>query len=300
MLLTLLPGIRELRTPLAIGYIYLLTLTILLKGSVPRKEDATGPLQSIYEIAEWLGKPALLGISAFAAYLIGSILQVHGGSIFGLQARIVVASMRTPAWQFFQKRKSEKHLREIIGREMETTPTKDERLRFAYGPVARRRRNIEVRVEGGDTHILRSGGVMGLATLGMLAVYVHDRVSGTGIRWGEAYSTLTNDFTTLRTRLLVASKDLYGDYDRLSAEADFKVNVGISGVVLSSITGATLDDTRWLAVWVPMAILITRGLKALREATSVMAQAIIAEVVKSPKFEALLGTAETRQNDGYR
>lgn len=297
MLLTLLPGIRELRTPLVIGYIYLLAFAVLLKDSISVKENATGPLQSVYEIMEWLGKPALLGISAFAAYLVGGILQVHGGSIFSWQARIVTLAMKTPIWTHLEKKRREKRFRELIG-ELESGDYF--RPRRHYGAVKRRRRKIEISTEDGSKTTLGSRGAMSLAAVTLLALYVHDRISGTGIRWTEAYSTLVNDFTPLGTRLLMASKELYGDYDRLSAEADLKINVGLSGLVLSSIAAATLDDMRWLTIWIPMAILIYRGLKVLREATMVMVQAIIAEVVKSPKFEALISTAEPLRDDGYR
>ncbi|MFF4392878.1 MULTISPECIES: hypothetical protein [unclassified Streptomyces] len=40
MLASLLPGLRELRTPLATGYLYLLLLFLLFSDSIPTKNEA--------------------------------------------------------------------------------------------------------------------------------------------------------------------------------------------------------------------------------------------------------------------
>ncbi|MCX4990854.1 MULTISPECIES: hypothetical protein [unclassified Streptomyces] len=105
---------------------------------------------------------------------------------------------------------------------------------------------------------------------------------------------------SLRTRLFMASKELYADYDRLAAEADLKVNVGISGSVLSCVASSSLSDPRWLLACVPMVFLVRRGFSAARGAANVMVQAIIADVVTSPKFEAFVEHSTRSEDIGYR
>lgn len=84
--------------------------------------------------------------------------------------------------------------------------------------------------------------------------YVKDRLRLHGPTRSEerhgAFGPLLLDLPQLRTRLYAANKDMYGDYDRLAAEADLKVNVG--QLVIKAIAeqpGATglrgLDVTRW-------------------------------------------------------
>ncbi|MBY8878023.1 hypothetical protein [Actinacidiphila acidipaludis] len=86
MLSFLLPGLRELRTPLAAGYIWIANLWITIGGRLPSKDPGHGPLSAAWKFGQFLGKPALLVVLSFAAYLVGSFLEIdplrmwdHGG-----------------------------------------------------------------------------------------------------------------------------------------------------------------------------------------------------------------------------
>ncbi|SDD09278.1 hypothetical protein [Auraticoccus monumenti] len=81
MLAALLPGVRELRTPLAAGVLYLFALWLLFRWiALPAV-----PYDLIADVLMWraIFQPALvLSALGFAAYLIGSLLTVEGYRVF--------------------------------------------------------------------------------------------------------------------------------------------------------------------------------------------------------------------------
>ena len=73
MLAAVLPGIRHLRTPLACGIVWMAILWLLLARHLPSREQATGLLAQIHELAALAGPGVVLGALAFVAYIIGDI-----------------------------------------------------------------------------------------------------------------------------------------------------------------------------------------------------------------------------------
>ena len=85
MLLNLLPGLRELRTPLAAGYTLLLAVYFLIKdASSALLRTDSGPAEDILPLANWLGPAATLAALTFIAYLIGTIFE---GTLYSLPRR---------------------------------------------------------------------------------------------------------------------------------------------------------------------------------------------------------------------
>jgi hypothetical protein len=76
VLATLLPGVRELRAPLAAGYLWLLLAWIIMGDRFPTRaeaERAGGPLGRLYAVEPLVATAGLLVIASVAAYLIGSL-----------------------------------------------------------------------------------------------------------------------------------------------------------------------------------------------------------------------------------
>jgi hypothetical protein len=77
VLASLLPGVRQLRAPLASGYLWLLVAWVALADRVPRSSTARpGIFRDLYEIAATAGRPATAAAVSFAAYLLG-VLSVQ-------------------------------------------------------------------------------------------------------------------------------------------------------------------------------------------------------------------------------
>jgi hypothetical protein len=74
MIASLLPGLRELRAPLAAGYIWL-AFAYLAAGSPAEVADAPDPLRELLTVLPTMGTAATATAVSFVAYLIGSLSQ---------------------------------------------------------------------------------------------------------------------------------------------------------------------------------------------------------------------------------
>lgn len=73
MLASLLPGLRDVRAPLAAGYLWLVACWLTLEPSVPERSEAHGVVASLYRADDVLSVVGLGIVLAFAAYLLGSL-----------------------------------------------------------------------------------------------------------------------------------------------------------------------------------------------------------------------------------
>ncbi|MFD8415498.1 hypothetical protein ACFV2Q_27675 [Streptomyces sp. NPDC059650] len=268
MLASLLPGIRELRTPLATGYLYLLTLFLLIGGRIPAKAEAPDALKRLYDIVEWMGKPAALAATTFVAYLVGSVLEVRA-TTFRHRLR--------------QPRARSKQLNQV---RMEHERRERWQLPTSHPEVDPVWREMAVWI------------LLSKSTVDTLVRYMFGRTGRLEVTISEllrAFVLLMNEFPQLRTRLYQADKDLYGDYDRLASEADFKVNIGAAAIVLSCVA-ATVVEPWWALPVGPMAYLIRRGFSTAEEANDALVQAVVTDVVKSPRFEERLSELSAGQS----
>ncbi len=85
MLASLLPGIRELRAPLAAGYIWLLALWVALETQFPEEREATGLIASWYRLADELSTVGLGFVVSFVAYIVGALSTSLFSSLSGLR-----------------------------------------------------------------------------------------------------------------------------------------------------------------------------------------------------------------------
>ena len=70
-LTNLLPGLRQLRTPLAAGLIWLFAGWLAFAPAIPDRATATGVIADVYRLSAAVGKVPTLAAAAFAAFLVG-------------------------------------------------------------------------------------------------------------------------------------------------------------------------------------------------------------------------------------
>ena len=73
MLASLLPGVRELRAPLAAGYLWLVALWVAFAPRLSEITSTEGVYRDIYNLGRAVGRPAIVIASGFVAYLIGTL-----------------------------------------------------------------------------------------------------------------------------------------------------------------------------------------------------------------------------------
>ncbi len=243
MLASLLPGLRELRTPVAAGYVYLVALLLILGGRIPGKDSAPPSMRWVYTIAEWAGKPTIIAASVFAAYVVGSVLLVPASRAARFLGGGYLMNVGKRSYPSFRSSLLTTAFTGMLGE-------------FISNRI----------------HPEQAGLPADMATP-VQAKPVMDGIE-----------VMLRGLAELPTRLYAANKDLYGEYDRLSTEADMKVNLSLAGVV-ASCTAAAVLDLRWALLCLPFFCLLPRGIWAVRQANDVLVQAIVADIVKSPKFE---------------
>ena len=69
MLASLLPGLREVRTPLAVGYLWFFNFWLWFGDDLPRQvSDTDSPVvQQVFELSDLLGKGITVAAISFAA-----------------------------------------------------------------------------------------------------------------------------------------------------------------------------------------------------------------------------------------
>lgn len=245
--MNLLPGLRELRTPLATGYIWLLTLWFTLYNHIPARGKASGIAQSAYQLVDFLGKPALLAAASFLAFLIG-LVQVDPGTIRNVVFRLV--GHNTATWL----------LRRMPRGEIGVPPTVSESSMVSlHDFLANMTR--EVGIERGK-------------------FLTPDR----SVK--EVVAQVIGDLRATAIRLQVDKPDLYQAYDRKAAEADFRVNVGLAIGGLS-LGLAVAGGDGWFATGLLITLMMIRsGIYRQQTANDLLVETLTSRVLTSPTINA--------------
>jgi hypothetical protein len=228
MLACLLPGLREVRTPITIGYLWLVVIWIWFESYLPvKRPSGDGMVASLFDLSYLVGPAATVAVVSFIAYLVGILLR--------LPIRVVDVAADL-VYLFFKK----------------ASQTDEEFYRLIKETAESIRRRI-------DTDNARS-----------LALRTElDRTAQGGIE-------------ELRPRLLVANQGLYGEYDRLEAEADFRLNLCPGLAALGFTASSQVADFWALATIGIVLILAYKGIVSYLQAVSVIQRAVLAGVIKHP------------------
>jgi hypothetical protein len=73
MLASVMPGLRELRAPLAAGYLWLALSWLVLGDALPASDEVNGPFARLYELEPVVSNLGLAVVASVGAYILGSI-----------------------------------------------------------------------------------------------------------------------------------------------------------------------------------------------------------------------------------
>jgi hypothetical protein len=275
VLASLLPGLRELRAPLACGYVWLLTAWLALSGVIPRPADArTGMVKDLYEIASAAGRPAVTVAASFAAYLIG-VLSVQTTQALmpwlqalrhrrllenGLVAGEVPPASATPSAAGRQELRDA--VLDQLTERVDTDPElreKLERTQKKYGE-ARTLDNRDARRAILDVYV-------------DVEHYVKD---------------LVRYLPVMPLRLLgdPQVRDIYGEFDRNRAEAEFRGAVAFP--LLGLLVVLAVRSSPWWVLGVTgPALLLLDALNSATAAADLLAESIRARAAESPALAAV-------------
>ena len=291
MLLNLLPGFRELRAPLAAGYLWLFAGWLAFGGNVPAPAGA----EEFFNQFQALGAAAAL---TFAAYLLGSFLT-DLFNVLWLGIRLLRTGPIYGTGHTYPSSLEEKgRLRERLIRMQATLPLSaegaavlDDVARRAVEGIPRDERasldealfihsDYTVRGLGGGRWI-RGG--RETYRPGDAKFAVDDPADALPLRVTLA---LGDELDVARFRLLSEESALFQEVDRLSAEGDFRIAVSTPLIAIAVVLGFTSSPLWFLAIF-PLVVLPWLGMNRQEESGDRVVYAIRAGKVKTPFLEQL-------------
>ncbi|TCC33190.1 hypothetical protein [Kribbella speibonae] len=222
MLASLLPGLRDVRTPLAVGFLWFFTIWLFFGDRLLHQLPAGSPVRTnLLDLSNFFGTGAVLTALSFAAYLFGAVVTVD---------------------------------------------TDSPPIRFAEAWIARR----------------RSKGV---------ALELMDHLEKELAKYGDypGFGELV-PADDLQARLLVVSQGMYDQYDRLEAEATFRINIAIPMVAFAVVLSATTPDPDWrtklatVVVVALAALIFAQGIQKHRLSHGVLMRAVLAGLIEHPSI----------------
>jgi hypothetical protein len=248
VLSNVMPGLREVRAPLAAGYLWLACFWLVFGDEVPTRSAVEGPLERLYELEPAVSDVGLAVVVSVAAYIIGSIV-VDAQVLFGRTLHNLFV-LRKPGHllktdqvaakteKSITSRPTEKRLRELpltgAGRQDLATLVEQVR-REAVKPPAQQsageaadqqpaqhsvgeaadQRAQQSAAEAADQQPARQS-----AEPAQPLWAAKDRLD---YRNAHARDWISRNRAVLKTRLLDASQALHSEVDRPDAEATFRM-----------------------------------------------------------------------------
>jgi len=305
MLTNLLPGLRDLRAPLAAGYLWLAGFWLLVVNAVPARSAATGVLAHIYTLASALGRGTVLVAISFVAYLIGSVLSVDadGAVVASLAPRVTRVLGERESINIVQVRGvnitgrlSIKVIDDIIDKAIQLKAS-------AVLPI------MPGKFHDNDDDTIKvvlaewNAGVkypIFPRRHGRLLHHEYERYGWVNSPWALLSSNmienLLREIRQLVTKLRVSSPPLFDQYDRARGEAEFRISVAFPLIFLAGVL-AWKWTPLWLLLLLGVILIMESGLRRAREATDVVAQAALAGYVTpsgwpGPNYNPLIMTQQ--------
>jgi hypothetical protein len=266
MLANLLPGIREIRTPLATGYLWLLTFWLWLPAHLKKNAPTSGILGEFTQLAHYVGRIGIGIAISFVAYLIGILSQFLRGPV----PRLGTISAYIP--KFIRSRN-------IYGSNFNVSLGSFLMAPFVnYYPndyrdvspeYARRRLGNQI------AFALANGtlSTQGLTSLNEFMTKMVDANEINGLRQRQYLAYLVSEVPGEGNALVGRESELYSLYDRLISEYEFRIGISIPLTALI-ITLAISWSPLFLIALLPLLVLLGAGSNQRMDAGDLLADAV--------------------------
>lgn len=295
MISELLPGFRNIRTPLATGYLYLGLLWLWVGALIPTSQTADGLVARAYEWGGMLGPTTVLAAVSVTAYVLGGILSIDPVVSRTNPTRAMSRCLRLKWWC---------DIRHIYGTtEQQMTALTRERTDAALdaGMSAKDYRALLFQANAADNREPQVvfGKWITHRCLGRpkCAKRTAAEDSNQSAEWIDiedaTVGMLFAEIPVLAVRLHAQNRDLFDDYDRSLAEAAFRVSIMPPIVlILFSVPFQPAVSASWagvsvLAGFVAFYALWTRAATKVRNANDIVVQALVLDIVTSPLLRRL-------------
>jgi len=261
LLTSILPGLRDVRTPLACGYMWLVAAWLAFADRLPRTRPSAGMAASIWDLGGHVGKVAVLAAVTFAAYLIGAVLEFDPIRLWRSRG-VPSASAVLRSFQFG-------------GIEVEFQALADQNREESTDAASNT-------VSAGDANKEGKESIAGvdlerIANLNRRRESLERAVDA--LREDMSGSSGVETMQALATKLQARSTELFSRYDRLQAEASLRLNIALPLATLLELIIWRSPVLFWIKLplsLVPVAlaaILLRQSLLRVRSANQVLIMA---------------------------
>jgi hypothetical protein len=289
ILSNLLPGLRDLRTPLATGYIVLASVLLAYFDRLGRWFVQSPVGSDLQAIAEYGGPTAVLAATSFAAYLIGSVWSEVVPPFLRLVARLCflmpyfACHRRVIKWRIRRRTGlTDSVIAEIneLDDKRKSSLSRRDRLRL--------RRLVVNRIQGAyhSTAALRDA-VDGRLYPGehqrndLTIAAVEDLVDVPG-----HVTDIAEDSNYIPPRLLGPEPESWDSWDRLKSEAAFRLS--ISTALVPFVLAASISISRWAILLGSVSIALwVLGMRKAAAARSTLYEVLFTDRVSLPSLDRL-------------
>jgi hypothetical protein len=280
MLASLLPGLRDLRTPLATGYLWLIAIWLLLHDRLPKTVDqATGPIRSLYQLGALAGTTASLAAVSFLAYILGSMLLLNLSSHLDpyiLEPKIGIANLPIPA----------RTVAAVRGYGLRGG------LNYTSGRLMYRQLETFTRARVRESTRFKVMKELHSSVLGRPA----DMTSIEALTY-QYVKQIVREFRAVGIQLQAKNRDLWDTYDRRTSEAQFRFGISPPLALCIALIAWQSRDPRWLVLLVVPLYLSVLGTRETAEAASTLVQSIVLKRVEPPVLERLSETVAKQKEE---
>lgn len=268
MLANLLPGFRDLRTPLVAGYAWLACVWLILAPDVPESRPAGGLSAGVWDLAHLVGRPGSLAAVSVVAFLAGALLQV-GTRPLAFAGRTLVRGSTVERLGARHKANIDRWVRGKLAR-FGSCENWSEPLQFAEDLPLGLQGHMDQRVDA-----LKSDGSRPNYDA-IDDAYIESIVEG-----------VYEERAALTTRLQLERQPVYDDYDRLSAEASFRGSL-VGPIALAIVAAAAIEAWPYLFLLpVPLSLAWQAAVRQL-EADAKLWGALLGDYIESPTMQKVL------------
>jgi hypothetical protein len=273
ILASIFPGVREVRSPLAAGFLWLTCGWLLFRNSFTQASLHEGIARDLASLANWLGKPALFVVASFVAYLIGLLSTSISSYIFTILSRTKI-----PVVSRFRK---------------DEPPFSKEGYNAAqdliYQQVFKALDDSNTRTVILNDHHKATPVVMAIRSHYLISH--RKNLAFAHLNLKPYFDALIEDLNTVPYRLLAKRPEAFSSFDRVRSEGEFR-----SALVLPLVAMALYfwPSLHWLSSFIFILILILawQARNKLIAANDQLVEFLRADVgVTSPAIEAVDGTS---------
>ncbi|MGY1733902.1 hypothetical protein ACI798_20525 [Geodermatophilus sp. SYSU D01045] len=250
MLASVLPGVRDVRVPLASGLLWLFAAWLVLEPRFPDEAPESGTfLARIHRLVDFFGTGGAVGAILFSAYLVGIILafeRVRFGQVPGKVTQLMASSTYD-------------HLKSHLAQDLQSA--------------------VKEMNQHGEWKSGKTDQPLAAALMDSPASWRDDRTKET-LSTEIAYDLYREEAALANRLRMQSNQEVYQSYDAKVAEANFRQAVSLPLGVLIVVLAINVSWLWFAALVVPVLLLILSG-SARKEARSELVEAVIGKLIES-------------------